>query len=125
MPEPAYRRFIADSRPAAMVSFSSVHPDDAEPDEDDGDAMHAFEDRREPGPDLRAQRHDLRRWLSRGFDARDRLIITLYYYEQMTMIEVGRTVGISESRVSQRLESILACLRSRLCTAGAEHEFVF
>ncbi len=63
--------------------------------------------------------------LTRGFDDRDRLIIVLYYYEHLTMREIGATIGISESRVSQRLDVILDCLRSRLRHVGAEPEFVF
>jgi len=40
------------------------------------------------------------------------------------MREVGRSLGISESRVSQRLDSIVDCLRSRLSYGGAAEEFV-
>ena len=85
--------------------------------------MRGFEDYRETGPVRTAERRDLQRWLIRGLDARDRLIVVLYYFEQMTMLEIGGTIGISESRVSQRLESILKCLRSRLVATGAEREF--
>ena len=31
----------------------------------------------------------------------ERLVVALYYYEHMTLREIGRTLGISESRVSQ------------------------
>ena len=58
------------------------------------------------------------------FSRRDHLIIVLYYYEQMTMREVGQALGISESRVSQRLESIVQCLRARMSFSGAAAEFV-
>ena len=125
VPEPAFRRFLADRSPAATVPFSNVQGDAEAALDADTDAMDSFEDEREPGPLLRAARRDLRRWISRGLDHRDQLIIVLYYYEEMTMREVGQTLGISESRVSQRLESILSCLRSRLVAAGCEHEFVF
>jgi len=32
---------------------------------------------------------------------RERMVITLYYYEEITFKEIGKTLGISESRVSQ------------------------
>jgi len=32
---------------------------------------------------------------------RDRMVITLYYYEELTFKEIGKALGISESRVSQ------------------------
>jgi RNA polymerase sigma factor for flagellar operon FliA len=123
LPEPDFQRFLADRHTAAMVPFSSVHPDGPAEEDGDGDAMHAFEDYRHPSPAAAAQKHDLQRWLTAGFDTRDRLIVVLYYYEEMTMREIGKALGISESRVSQRLESILACLRSRLTATGSEREF--
>ena len=43
-----------------------------------------------------------------------RLIIVLYYYEQMTMKQIGETLDLSESRVSQMHSAILTCLRSQL-----------
>ena len=124
MPEPVYRRLANNHKLAAIVPFSSVSPDDSNSD-DDGDAMQAFEDRRQARPDMCVEKSDLQRWVTNGFDQRDRLIVVLYYYEQMTMLEIGKAIGISESRVSQRLESILACLRSRLIAIGADQEFVF
>jgi RNA polymerase sigma factor for flagellar operon FliA len=106
----------------AMVSYHGSRNESQ--DEDDGDAMHALADRRRGSPLTNAEKTDLRRWITRGFSRRDRLIIVLYYYEQMTMREIGAALGISESRVSQRLDSILACLRARLSYRGAELEFV-
>lgn len=32
---------------------------------------------------------------------RERMVITLYYYEELTFKEIGKTLGVSESRVSQ------------------------
>ena len=124
LPEPWFRRALADHNPAAMVPFSHVHPEGGAAEDPETDAMDAFEDASEPGPLMRASQRDLRRWLTRSFDRRDRLIIILYYYEELTMREIAGAVGISESRVSQRLETILACLRSRLVNTGAEREFL-
>ncbi|MEM6507766.1 MAG: sigma factor-like helix-turn-helix DNA-binding protein, partial [Planctomycetota bacterium] len=44
----------------------------------------------------------------------ERLIIILYYYEEMTMKEIGVTLDLSESRVSQMHSSILARLKAQL-----------
>ena len=50
---------------------------------------------------------------------RERLVLTLYYYDELTMKEIGLTLGVVESRVSQihsaavlRLRVALAALRS-------------
>lgn len=117
LPEKIFKRFLADSRPAIMVSFNG-----AAASSEDADAMAGFEDHHFPTPLDRAEHSDLRRWITQGFNDRDRLILILYYYEQLTMKEIGHTLGCSESRVSQRLESILERLRSRLDRTGSEQE---
>jgi RNA polymerase sigma factor FliA len=50
---------------------------------------------------------------------KERMVLTLYYYEELTMKEIGLTLGVVESRVSQihssavlRLRNALAGLRS-------------
>jgi RNA polymerase sigma factor for flagellar operon FliA len=42
------------------------------------------------------------------------LIIILYYYEEMTMKEIGATLDLSESRVSQMHTSIVQRLQEQL-----------
>lgn len=123
-----FRRMIADSTAATIVSFSSAGhrggSSGSQRSDNDGDAMNGFEDVRTANPLTRAEREDLKTWLVAGFARRDRLIIILYYYEQMTMKDVGQTLGCSESRVSQRLEAIVMSLRSRLRRIGAEQELM-
>jgi RNA polymerase sigma factor for flagellar operon FliA len=45
---------------------------------------------------------------------RERLVMTLYYYEEMTMREIGLTLGVVESRVSQVHASAVLQLRAAL-----------
>jgi len=45
---------------------------------------------------------------------RERLVMTLYYYEEMTMREIGLALGVVESRVSQVHASAVVHLRSQL-----------
>ena len=124
IPEKTFRKILASGRPSSMVSFNGAsHGGAEERGVNDSDAMAGFEDRRLHTPLTGAERADLKRWITRGFSRRDRMIIVLYYYEQLTMKEIGRTLGCSESRVSQRLDAILGSLRSRLNRLGAEVEF--
>src|SRR5208337_2948034 len=53
---------------------------------------------------------------------RERLVMTLYYYEEMTMREIGLALGVVESRVSQMHASAVVHLRAALrdlATRGA------
>ena len=45
---------------------------------------------------------------------RNRLILALYYYEELTLVDIGRVLGVSESRVSQLLKETLGDLKQDL-----------
>lgn len=60
------------------------------------------------------QRRDMKDLITKGLSRAERLIVILYYYENMTMKEIGATLDLSESRVSQMHSSILARLKAQL-----------
>ena len=47
---------------------------------------------------------------------RQRLIVNLYYVEEMNMREISEIIGVNESRISQLLKEIVQSLRSNLLT---------
>ena len=51
---------------------------------------------------------------------KERLVITLYYYEEMTMKEIGETISVSESRVCQIHSSATLRLHARLKYANVD-----
>jgi RNA polymerase sigma factor FliA len=63
-------------------------------------------------PTEAAQREDLKQLLLRGFTRAERLIVVLYYYEDLTMKEIGETLDISESRVSQMHSLLVKRIRA-------------
>ncbi|RLE08546.1 hypothetical protein DRZ78_00905 [Candidatus Aerophobetes bacterium] len=44
----------------------------------------------------------------------ERMVIILYYYEELTLKEIGKILGVSESRISQIHSKAILHLRSRL-----------
>jgi RNA polymerase sigma factor for flagellar operon FliA len=54
---------------------------------------------------------------------RERLVMTLYYYEEMTMREIGLALGVVESRVSQVHSSAVVHLRVALKDLAARGAF--
>ncbi len=54
---------------------------------------------------------------------RERLVMTLYYYEEMTMREIGLAMGVVESRVSQVHASAVVHLRAGLKDLAASGAF--
>jgi RNA polymerase sigma factor for flagellar operon FliA len=73
-----------------------------------------LEDKRGVNPLRNAQRKDIKELITRGLNRAERLILVLYYYEEMTMKEIGETLDLSESRVSQMHSAILARLKGQL-----------
>ena len=50
----------------------------------------------------------------------ERLVVALYYYEHLTLKEIGRTLGISESRVSQVHTRAMSRLKLRMQKAAVQ-----
>ena len=73
-----------------------------------------IKDEAQESPVKLIQRQDLKELMTKGHTRAERLIIVLYYYEGMTMKEIGTTLDLSESRVSQMHSSILARLKAQM-----------
>jgi RNA polymerase sigma factor for flagellar operon FliA len=61
--------------------------------------------------------NELRAVLKKGIDAlpeKERLILSLYYYEELTMKEIGKVVNLTESRVCQLHTQAVLRLRGNL-----------
>jgi len=86
--------------------------------EDSGEEELAYiPNRPEDDPLFCCLKSEMRTHLASAVDQlpeRERLVMTLYYYEEMTMKEIGLAMGVVESRVSQIHASAVLHLRSTL-----------
>lgn len=74
-------------------------------------------DPRAKNPHDLLERRELVTLLARGIESlseRERLVISLYYHEELTMKEIGEVVGVNESRISQIHSKAVQTLRARL-----------
>ncbi|UZN04840.1 FliA/WhiG family RNA polymerase sigma factor [Cellulomonas sp. S1-8] len=77
-------------------------------------------DRRAEDPAGSVDAQETKYLLSRAIEClgeRERLVVVLYYYESMTLAEIGRVLGVTESRISQIHTAAMARLRTRLMDA--------
>lgn len=91
--------------------------------EDSGEEELAYvPNRPEDDPLFRCLQGEMRQRLADAIGdlpERERLVMTLYYYEELTMKEIGLTLGVVESRVSQIHASAVLRLRSMLTDLAA------
>jgi len=112
LPMKEFRKLQKDAHATGVVSLSrkwfetDSHKDVREID--------VLEDKRSDNPLRSAQRRDIKDLVTRGLSRAERLIVILYYFEEMTMKEIGETLDLSESRVSQMHSAILNRLRHQL-----------
>jgi len=64
-------------------------------------------DRRSEDPTERLAKIDMIRTFTKGLNKTERMIVIMYYYEELTMREIGAALEISESRVSQMHSAIV------------------
>jgi len=81
--------------------------------------VHLLIDAKAPDPLRSIQLKSFGADVTRGLSRAEKLIIILYYGEAMTMKEIGRVVGMSESRISQMHSNLICRLRARMERAAA------
>jgi RNA polymerase sigma factor FliA len=117
-----FYRLLDHVRGAVLVSLDESRSSDDQESATLGDHLpdpHAVD------MDSRLEQEQTRLVLLRTLDLlpeQERLVVALYYYEHLTLKEIGRTLGISESRVSQVHTRAMARLRLRLHKALAGEE---
>jgi RNA polymerase sigma factor for flagellar operon FliA len=74
-------------------------------------------------PQMHLRLVELKEIISKAIDTlpeKERLMISLYYYEELTMKEIGEVLGVTESRVSQIHSKAVFRLRNKLKSIIAE-----
>jgi len=113
-------KLMRDASAVTLVSLSRKYSDlDSQREISEIDVL---PDDRGSDPVAEAQKRDLKDLVTRGLSRAERLIVVLYYYEQMTMKQIGQTLDLSESRVSQMHSAVLERLRAQL--QARQREFV-
>jgi len=76
-----------------------------------------IEDTQGPEPQSELAQTELKEALGEAIarlPEREKLVVTLYYYEELTLREIGEVLGVTESRVSQLHTKAILRLKARL-----------
>ena len=90
------------------------------PSDSSGDSMSLLDtlsDSSAPDPEKIVEQNELRDRIAEALDRlpeREKLVIALYYYENLTLREIGEVLRVTESRVSQLHTKAVLGLRSHL-----------
>jgi RNA polymerase sigma factor FliA len=113
IPLAAYQQLLGELKGLEIGTLHAVRNE-----EDSGeDELVYVPSRPEDDPLFRYLDGEMRERLTNAINAlpeRERLVMTLYYYEDVTMKEIGHIIGVVESRVSQIHASAVLHLRARL-----------
>ena len=116
-----YQQLLGDLK---GLEIGTLH---TERNEDSGEEELAYvPGRPEEDPLFRCLRGELEERLAdaiQNLPDRERLVMSLYYYEEMTMREIGLALGVVESRVSQVHASAVVHLRAALKDLTARGAF--
>ncbi|MEM9167768.1 MAG: FliA/WhiG family RNA polymerase sigma factor [Planctomycetota bacterium] len=110
--EEEYEKIRRDS--SAVGTFSLTRKAYSSDGDKDVREIDVIRDDTQINPVQTLERKDLQDLITKGLSRAERLIIILYYFEGMTMKEIGTTLDLSESRVSQMHSSILARVKAQV-----------
>lgn len=105
-----YHALLQDSMESRLFSFEELQ----KPDDDSAGEQFEADD---PQPGQLVEKNVFNQALAKaieGLPERERLVLALYYDEQLNLKEIGEVLGVSESRVSQIHSQAAHRLRGRL-----------
>ena len=110
-----YQKMLQDARGHQLISFEDMVEDGDE----DFLERHLTDDSAEPSKIL--EEDALRRMLVQGIEAlpeREKMMMALYYEQDLNLREIGEVMGVTESRVCQLHTQVVARLRARIFADG-------
>jgi RNA polymerase sigma factor FliA len=110
-----FEEMLDDVKGTSLVSLEDLGQ--GPPSEDKSDLLEALLTREDQDPLEMLNLQDLKRALTLAISAlpaKERLVLSLYYFEELTMKEVGNVLNLTESRISQLHTQAVLRLRGKL-----------
>ncbi|NPA48423.1 MAG: FliA/WhiG family RNA polymerase sigma factor [Thermodesulfobacteria bacterium] len=110
-----FYRLLEETKNVSFVDIENIKR--KIPDLNEEDIFDLIEDPDQPDPFEDCELRELRDVLAEAIDElpeKEKLVLSLYYYEGLTMREIGEILGYTESRISQLHSKALTRLRAKL-----------
>ncbi|MBF0274822.1 MAG: FliA/WhiG family RNA polymerase sigma factor [Nitrospinae bacterium] len=110
-----FYKMLRDAAGISIVNFEDLGGSDK--DGDDRDIYDCLADTNSNDPETEIKLKQIREIIAETIDTlpeKEKILISLYYYEELNMKEIGEVMGITESRVSQLHSKAALRLRARL-----------
>ena len=110
-----YYQHIDAVRGVSILSFDDLRP--SLTDDEEWDILDVMADPNVIDPVDTIGLQELRKAISQAIQnlpEKERLVITLYYFEELTMSEIGEVLGLTESRISQLHSKAALRMRGRI-----------
>jgi RNA polymerase sigma factor for flagellar operon FliA len=107
-----YHAWLVDSRGLNLGSLENASGDD-----ENRDLLQYVSDDQESWPSRACERVELQRLLGESISrmpAMEKTVLSLYYYEELTLREIAKIVSLHESRISQLKTQAILRLRSSM-----------
>ena len=115
-------RVLAEVSNTFLMSFDEVAV--SSDDEEGQSVVTGVRDRTDKSPEERAVYASSIGTLTKALGSlpeREKLVVSLYYYDELTLKEIGEVLGVTESRVSQLHTKAILRLRGKLSRARSNH----
>jgi len=112
----AYHQMLWRTRRIALVSLDEMMPDGNTP-------RMAFQTSEGESPFDALKVKELKQAIAREIEnlsRNEQMVISLYYYEELTLKEIGKVLDLTESRISQIHSKVISKLRTRLQSSRDE-----
>ncbi len=105
-----YQQLLLDTNNGLVLSYDDVLTDNPNLETSDDET---------PAPEAQVSNDQLKQLLMAAIDAlpeREKLVMTLYYQEELNLKEIGAVLDVTESRVSQLHSQAIKRIRARVAT---------
>lgn len=105
-----YQQLLLDTNNGLVLSYDDVLTDNPNLETSDEET---------PAPEAQVSNDQLKQLLMAAIDAlpeREKLVMTLYYQEELNLKEIGAVLDVTESRVSQLHSQAIKRIRARVAT---------